>query len=84
MAVTDMHATVEELLEAVFSVLSVPKPYNEQLRLQESLEKAVRRVGGWCEMVVSPGAEEYLLLENIIGSAVKTVTDNTSLCDCDL
>jgi hypothetical protein len=31
---------------------SVPRIYNEeQLRLRESLETAVRIVGGWCEMV---------------------------------
>jgi hypothetical protein len=35
---------------------SVPMLYNEeQLRLQESLETAVRRVGGWCEMATSLG-----------------------------
>jgi hypothetical protein len=47
MAVTDMHATTEELLEAVFSLWSVPRLYNEgQLPL---------RVGGWCEMIASLG-----------------------------
>jgi hypothetical protein len=30
---------------------SVPRLYNdEQERLRESLETAVRRIGGWCEM----------------------------------
>jgi hypothetical protein len=39
-------ATIEGLLGEVFSVLSVPKLYNEkQLRLRESLETAVRIVG---------------------------------------
>jgi hypothetical protein len=53
MAATDTHATTE-LLEEVFSVWSVPRIYNEeQLQLQESLETAVRRVGGWCEMAAS-------------------------------
>jgi hypothetical protein len=47
MAGTDMHATTEELMEAMFSVRSVPRLYNEgQPPLQESLETAVRRVGG--------------------------------------
>jgi hypothetical protein len=46
MAATDTHATVEEMLEAMFSVRSVPRLYNEvQLSLEESLETAVRRVG---------------------------------------
>jgi hypothetical protein len=44
MAATDTNATTE-LLEAVFSVRSVRRLYNEkQLRLRESLETAVRRV----------------------------------------
>jgi hypothetical protein len=43
-----MAATIEELLEAVFSVRSVPRLYNEgQLPSEESLETAVRVVGGW-------------------------------------
>jgi hypothetical protein len=41
-------------MEDTFSVRSVPRLYDEdQLPLQESLESAVRRVGGWCEMAVS-------------------------------
>jgi hypothetical protein len=45
MAATYMHATIEELLEVVFSVQSMPRLYNEsQLPLQESPEMAVRRV----------------------------------------
>jgi hypothetical protein len=47
-------AITDELLEAVSSVQSVLKLYNEeQLRLQENLETAVRRVGGLCEMAAS-------------------------------
>jgi hypothetical protein len=35
-------------------MLSVPRLHNEeQLRLGESLETAVRRAGGWCEMAAS-------------------------------
>jgi hypothetical protein len=42
------------IMEAVFSVQSVPRLYNEdQLPLRESPETAVRRVGGWCEMAAS-------------------------------
>jgi hypothetical protein len=46
MAAKDTQETIEELLEAVFSVRSVPRLYiEEQLRLRERLEPAVRRVG---------------------------------------
>jgi hypothetical protein len=49
-----MAATTEELLEAMFSVPSVPRLYNEeQLPLRGSLETVVRGVGGWCEMAAS-------------------------------
>jgi hypothetical protein len=41
-------------LEAVISVWSMLRLYNEdQLPLQGSLEMAVRRVRGWCEMATS-------------------------------
>jgi hypothetical protein len=56
------HPTIK-LLEAVFPVLSVPRLYNEdQLPLQNSLDMAVRTVGGWCVMATSlrgrePGSE---------------------------
>jgi hypothetical protein len=54
MATTDTHATIGELLEAVFSVRFVPMPYNEiQLPLEKNLETAMRRVGSWCEMATS-------------------------------
>jgi hypothetical protein len=54
MAATDTYATIEELLEAVFSVRSMPTLYNEvQLPLEKSLETAVRRVGVSCETVAS-------------------------------
>jgi hypothetical protein len=55
---TDTYATVKELLEA-FSMLSMPGLYNKyQLPLQKSSEAAVRKVGGWCEVVVSLGISE--------------------------
>jgi hypothetical protein len=39
MGTTDMHATTQELLEALFPVQSVPKLYNEgRLPLEDSLE----------------------------------------------
>jgi hypothetical protein len=54
MAATDKNATIEELLEAVFSVRSEPRLYNEgQVPLEQGLEMEVRRAGGWCEIAVS-------------------------------
>jgi hypothetical protein len=48
--------TIEELLEAVLSMRFVPGLYNDcQLPLEECLETAMRRIGGWCEMAVSLG-----------------------------
>jgi hypothetical protein len=67
MNATDTHATTEELLGAAFSARSVPTLCNEkQLRLRESLETAVRRVGDWCEMAASlrgrePGSRQRLV-----------------------
>jgi hypothetical protein len=56
MAATDTNETTEELLEAVFSVPSVTRLYNNgQLQLAKRLETAVRRVRGWCEMPASLG-----------------------------
>jgi hypothetical protein len=56
MATTDLHGTTKEVLEEVFSVRSMPRLYNEdQLPSEESLETAVRRVGGWCEMAANLG-----------------------------
>jgi hypothetical protein len=53
-ATTDTFTTIEELLEAVFSVQSVQRLCNkDQLPLQKSFEMAVRKEGGWCEMAAS-------------------------------
>jgi hypothetical protein len=47
---------VEELLGVVVSVQSMQRPYNEsQLLLEENLEIACERVGGWCEMDANLG-----------------------------
>jgi hypothetical protein len=55
-----MHATMEVLLGAVFSVQSMLRLYNEaQLPLEENLETEVRRIGGWCEMAASLGVSEW-------------------------
>jgi hypothetical protein len=52
MAAIDAHATIEELLKAVFSVRSMPILHNEeQLRLRKSFERAIRRVGVSCETI---------------------------------
>jgi hypothetical protein len=60
MAATGTHATTEEPLEGVFSMRYVLMLYNEgQLPLEQSLETALRRVGGWCEMVASVGVALY-------------------------
>jgi hypothetical protein len=54
MATIDTYATREELLEAAFSVWSVPRLYNEgQLPSEESLETAVTGLRGWREMATS-------------------------------
>jgi hypothetical protein len=46
--------TIEGLLGEMFPMWSVPSLYIEgQLQLRESLEAAVRRVGGWCKMAAS-------------------------------
>jgi hypothetical protein len=59
MAATGAHEAMVEMFEAVFSMRSVPKLYIEdQLRLRESLETAVRKVGGWCEMAASLGVSQ--------------------------
>jgi hypothetical protein len=60
MAATDMNKTIEEILEAMFSVQSVSRLYNEeQLRLQGSLETALRVVGVSCETVASQQGREH-------------------------
>jgi hypothetical protein len=55
MAATDTHETIEQLLEAIFSVRSVLR-HKELLPIpvsRESPQTEARRVGGWCEMVTS-------------------------------
>jgi hypothetical protein len=53
MVETGTHGTTK-LMEAVYSVQSVPKLYTDgQLPLEESLETAVRRTGDWCDMAAS-------------------------------
>jgi hypothetical protein len=50
---------MEELLGEVFSMRFVPRLYVEdQLQLQGNLETAVRRVGGWREMVAILGINQ--------------------------
>jgi hypothetical protein len=60
MAATDIHVTIEELLESVLTVWSVPRLYNEeQLPLEKSIETALKRVGGWCETAASLGVSQF-------------------------
>jgi hypothetical protein len=73
MAKSDTHTTIKELLEAVFSVWSVPRLYNE--------------VGvKWpaaCEDM-SPEAEEHPLLEDITKQSTEGHDwEHWSLCDSD-
>jgi hypothetical protein len=54
MAAREIHATIQELLEVMFSMQSVPRLYNkQQLRLQESLGTEMRTVEDWCEIAAS-------------------------------
>jgi hypothetical protein len=78
MAATGMHATTEELLEAMVSVWSVPRLYIKgQLPLEESLETAVRRVGGWRDMTTSLGVSE--VKRELAGDLVKRTAAVQSL-----
>jgi hypothetical protein len=53
MAAAGTHATIGQLLGAVFSVRSVPGLYKTTSWYYESLDTVVRRAGGWCEMAAS-------------------------------
>jgi hypothetical protein len=75
----------------MFSMLSVPRLYNEdRLALRDNLETVVRRVGGWCEMSpasedVSAGAEECPLLKDVPKqSSEDRDCEHYSVCDSDL
>jgi DNA-directed RNA polymerase sigma subunit (sigma70/sigma32) len=71
MIATYTHATIE-LLKAVFSLQSVLRLYDEeQLRSQESLETALRRVGVSCETVTNMSTEA----EDIVGLRQQVTTD---------
>jgi hypothetical protein len=79
----DTHA----IMEVTISVQSMPRLYSkDQPPLQESLEPAVGRVGGWCEMAVSlrgcgPGSREMSTVGRCYQAVqCKTVTENISLC----
>jgi hypothetical protein len=85
MAATDTHTTIEELLEEALCVRSVLGLCKEdELPLRESLQTAVTRVEfgvRWPPVFedVRPGAEDPSLLNDVTSSAVKIVTENTSL-----
>jgi hypothetical protein len=81
--VVSLETKQDAIMMVTFSVRYMPKLYNEnQMPLQDSLEMAVRRVEGWCEMATSlQGCESGSTGMSTIGSrVVKTVTENTSLC----
>jgi hypothetical protein len=74
MAATDKHAIIEELLEVMFSVRSLPWLDNEdQLPLEMSFETAVRRVGGWCEMTASLGVSQWVGVSCLVSECRGTV-----------
>jgi hypothetical protein len=77
-----MHATKEEMLEAVFSVRSMPRLYTRaQLPLQKSLETAVGRVGGLGEMATSLGVSwcnELVVRQSPASMDVKTETEEST------
>jgi hypothetical protein len=77
-----LHATIEKLLGEVFSVQSVPGLCNEeQLRFRESLETAVRRVGGWCEMAASLeviSSNKFLVRQSSASKDVKTEAEEAT------
>jgi hypothetical protein len=64
-------ATVEEMFGELISLRSVPRLCNEeQLRLRDSFETAVRRVGIWCEMTASLGESALQGSEALVGKFV--------------
>jgi hypothetical protein len=75
MTENDTHATTEELLEAVFSVRSVPSLYNKgQLPLEVSLETAVKRIGDRSEIGDSQRGREAVNTEVEGPTALEAVT----------
>jgi hypothetical protein len=86
MAVRDTYATIEELLEAVLSVQFVTRLYDEDQPIRDNSETAVSRVEGWCKVARQPARTCARENRNVHcwkplpNSAVKTVTENTSLC----
>jgi hypothetical protein len=94
MVATDTHATIEELLEAVFSVRSLPRLYNED-QLPSAVSRGERESAGRQsveKLVVEAGDSSgtqrkgnVLLWKPLPSSAVKIVTENTkSLRHSDL
>jgi hypothetical protein len=73
-----LHESIIHLFGEMFSMRSVPRLYNEeQLRLLESLEMAVRRVGGWCQMAASLGISrvEWVVGQSPASKEVSTETE---------
>jgi hypothetical protein len=81
-------ATVEELLEAVFSVRSMPRLHNEeQLPSRVSVQADSQLTAAVAEVGDSSGTQRkgnFHHWKPLPSNAVKTVIENTSLCDSDL
>jgi hypothetical protein len=91
MGTIDTHTTIEELLVAVFSVRAVPRLFNEnqlQLRVSRERETVGRESVVRSEKPVAEAGDisgtqrkgNVLRWKPLPSSAVKTVTENTSLC----
>jgi hypothetical protein len=80
MAATDTHATIEEQLEAVFSVLPVPRLYNED-HLSRSAGRQLRvSVAETGNISGTQRKGNVRCWKPLPSNAVKTVTENASLC----
>jgi hypothetical protein len=78
MATKVSHETTE-MLEAVFSVRSMPKLYIERQLPLEDFETAVGRVGGWCYMAASLGvsrSNDLVVGQSPAGKNVSTETQD--------
>jgi hypothetical protein len=82
MAPTDTHTIIEDLLEAMFSVRSVARLFAEaQLSLPVNLDRVERESAGRLKVAVAEVRDSSGTQKKPLPSrAVKTVTENTSLC----
>jgi hypothetical protein len=84
MAATDTHAAIEELLEAVFSVRSLPRLYNKnQSESRESLQAVSQLRVAVAEVEDSSGTSRkrnVCCWQPLPNNAMKTMIGNTGLC----